>query len=381
MKTGLATILLGLISTATVTAATLSVASGTSRPGGSVILPISFRSDASVISALQFDLIYDSSVISLNTTVGEILRGSGGRLSIADIGPSRKRFVLYGLNQSPIPDGVAANLIVNLAATAPANTYALQLSAIQGATPSGDYAPLNGADGFVSIQDSGVLSRLSPAGVLNAASLLPGAIAPGEIITLIGSGIGSSSAQNALRVQFDGRRAAILYADANQINAVVPYSVTGTSSTRLEIRAAAEETVAMDLPVTEAAPGIFTLDASGIGPGAILNCDSTINTPMNAAERGSIISLFAHGAGQTNPPGIDGQLSADPLPKPLLPVSVQIGGADALILYAGAAPGLIAGVLQINCIVPMTVTPGYTVPVMMKIGTSTSQYGVTLTIK
>jgi uncharacterized protein (TIGR03437 family) len=123
------------------------------------------------------------------------------------------------------------------------------------------------------------------------------------------------------------------------------------------------------------------MDGSGAGQGAILNQNSTVNSPSNPAAKGSIIIVFATGAGQTDPGGTDGQLAGDPLPIPLLPVSVQIGGLDAKVLYAGAAPGLVAGVLQVNCVAPLDSPSGYAVPIVLSVGKTSSPAGVTVAIK
>jgi uncharacterized protein (TIGR03437 family) len=64
---------------------------------------------------------------------------------------------------------------------------------------------------------------------------------------------------------------------------------------------------------------------------------------------GSIVVIYATGTGRTNPPGTDRLIPTTVLPKPLLPVAVQVGGAAAQVLCAGGAPGLISGVLQVNC--------------------------------
>ena len=282
---------------------------------------------------------------------------------------------------APIPDGIAVNLFINLTTDAAPGVSPLHLSNIVGATQAGEYAPVDGADGLISAQQSGPVTQLWPAGVLNAATLLPGAIAPGEIVTLMGAGIGATPAQANVQLAFEGLPAPILYAGPSQINAVVPYGVSGTDSAHLQLTTADQDIAEFDLPVVEAAPGIFTLDASGIGPGAILNQDLTVNTPSNPAEPGSLITLFAHGAGQTDPPGIDGQIPADILPKPILPVSVQIAGLDAPVQYEGAAPGMIAGVLQVNCVVPPGAPSGYSVPIVLAVGQTASQNGVTLAIK
>src|SRR5205085_2772578 len=130
-----------------------------------------------------------------------------------------------------------------------------------------------------------------------------------------------------------------------------------------------------------AAPALFTANSSGTGQGAILNQDGTANGASAPAARGSVVALFATGAGETSPSGVDGAISGDPLPRPTLPVSVKIGGVDAEILYAGAAPGLVAGVLQVNCRIPASVSSGSSVPVVLTAGTASSRIGVTLAVK
>ena len=74
MKPAIAAVLLGLIGESVVFSAVVSVAAGSSPPGGSIILPISFASEGSSVSAVQFDLKYDSSVMSLGITAGDIAR-------------------------------------------------------------------------------------------------------------------------------------------------------------------------------------------------------------------------------------------------------------------------------------------------------------------
>jgi uncharacterized protein (TIGR03437 family) len=65
----------------------------------------------------------------------------------------------------------------------------------------------------------------------------------------------------------------------------------------------------------------------------------------------------------------------------VLPVSVTIGGRDAKVVYAGAAPGLVAGLMQVNVQIPMDVTPGDAVPVQLTVGRTTSSGVVTLAIR
>jgi trimeric autotransporter adhesin len=132
--------------------------------------------------------------------------------------------------------------------------------------------------------------------------------------------------------------------------------------------------------VIDSVPGIFTVNTTG--QGAIINQDQTPNSRTNAAAPESVVSIYATGEGQTSPAGADGAINGGtlPLPAPLLPVSVQIGGLPAQVMYAGAAPLEVAGVLQVNVVVPAGVPTGPSVPVVITVGTASSQTGVTIAI-
>ena len=91
--------------------------------------------------------------------------------------------------------------------------------------------------------------------------------------------------------------------------------------------------------------------------------------------------LYATGEGQTVPDGVDGLLTGTTLRRPALPVSVTIGGQPAEVLYAGSAPGLVSGVLQVNARIPAGVTTGPAIPVVVTVGGASSQAGVTLAVR
>ncbi len=217
--------------------------------------------------------------------------------------------------------------------------------------------------------------RLAPGGVVNAASYRAGAVAPGELVTLFGTGFCADA-----QVLFDGRAAPVIYSGVTQLSVVVPYAVAGATGTRVEVDCRGVRSSAVALAVAGSTPGIFTADSSGTGQGAILNQDGTVNAAANPAARGSIVQIFATGEGPTDPPGVDGKLASEPLPKPVLPAAVTIGGARADVLYAGGAPGLIAGVLQVNARVPEGLAPGPQ-PVVLTVGTASSQRAVTVAVK
>jgi uncharacterized protein (TIGR03437 family) len=179
---------------------------------------------------------------------------------------------------------------------------------------------------------------------------------------------------------FDNVPAPIIYVASGQISAIVPFGVFGRTGTRVQVVNNGLTSNAYDLQIGDAMPGIFVLDTNG--QGAIINQDGTINARINGAEPGSIVAIYATGGGQVDRQVFDGRRVTDaPFPKPLLPVGVRIGGRVADVTYIGAAPGLVAGMLQVNARVPDDTPRGTAVPVQIIIGTATSQQNVFLSVK
>ena len=142
-------------------------------------------------------------------------------------------------------------------------------------------------------------------------------------------------------------------------------------------------------------PGAFTFGGLGQGQAAILNYNNTtgaytINSSSAAAPRGSTILIYATGMGdlavpQSGYPLADGEVATAPLAVADGTVRVDIAGQPAVVSYAGASPGAVAGLVQINAIVPPTVAAGKAVPITVSIGSAAtarrSQPGATLAIK
>lgn len=228
--------------------------------------------------------------------------------------------------------------------------------------------------------------------VTNGASFQTGAIAPGEIVTLFGTGIGPSTLATfqltpqgtipdqlaEVRVLFDGLPAPLLYASTGQTTAIVPYGIGGRVSTRVQVEYRGVSSTALDVPVAASAPGLFM--SGGTSQGAILNQDSTVNSSTNGAQPGTIVSLYATGEGVTIPPGIAGTIASSALSAPALPVRVTFGGRDAEVLYAGSAPGLPVGMLQVNARLPVDAAAG-AVPVVVIVGSASSQSTATVFVR
>lgn len=195
-------------------------------------------------------------------------------------------------------------------------------------------------------------------GVLNAASLVPGPIASGELITILGTGIGPSP-----QVLINGAPATVLYASATQVNAVVPTNLDAQGTATLQVICEGVASQTWDIPIAPAAPGIFSTDSTGAGQGVVLNQDATVNSPSNPASRGSSIQIYATGGGLN------------------LPVTATIGGIDVSAQFAAAAPDSTAGLFQVSAPVPQGANPGSAVPVTITIGNTRSADGVTISIR
>ncbi len=224
-------------------------------------------------------------------------------------------------------------------------------------------------------------SRIVAEGVTNGATLNVGPVAPGEIISIFGFDLGPPSGAGleldssgkvstqlaGTQVLFDGVAAPLLFVRADQINVVVPYAVT--TSTRLQVIYQGRPTNTVTLPVVASSPGLF----------AVTNQDGSVNSASNPATPASVLILYGTGEGQTAPSGVDGSVANSIFPKPLLDVAVQIGGRSATVLYAGAAPGFVAGVFQINVAIPAGLSGS--LPLLVKIGDATTPTGRNINVR
>jgi len=238
--------------------------------------------------------------------------------------------------------------------------------------------------------------------VVNAASLTSSTLAPGELIAIFGNSIGPATPTPAMldasgnvatslagvTVTFDGVAAPLLYAGPNQINAVVPFSVAGQSSTAISISGpratpfTSSPFYSVAAPVSTAAPAMFTVNSSGTGQGAILNSDLSANSANNPAKLESTVAIFATGGGLLTAGVADGAvITASNPPLVAAPVSVTISGQPATVSYQGAAPGLVAGMLQINVQVPAGITPGPAVPLTLTVGGTPALNTVTIAVE
>ena len=105
-----------------------------------------------------------------------------------------------------------------------------------------------------------------------------------------------------------------------------------------------------------------------------------MNGPARPAVRGSILILYATGLGPLQPPVPTGSVPFNAAIS-RLPVQVLIGGQQAEVLYAGVAPGSIAGVYQINARIPQAAPAGAEIPIVLQAAAASSAALVTAAIR
>jgi uncharacterized protein (TIGR03437 family) len=290
--------------------------------------------------------------------------------------------------------------ITNISATSGNGYVAFQVSANTSAARSGMLQI--GSQAFTVTQQAVPAPVPQVIGVTSAASYALGPVSPGDIVSLFGSnlgpappgvglqlnasGTGLTTNLGGTQVFFDGTAAALTYSSAGQVNAIVPYEVAGKQTTQLTVAYQGATSAPATLNVQATGPAVFSLDFTGQGNGAILNQDNSLNGKAKPAPRGSVVQIFLTGGGVTDPASTDGWITTTIGGQlPMLtaqPVTVTIGGVAATqINYAGGAPGSVAGLTQINAVVPDSVTPGDALPLLVQIGTVQSQTGITIAVQ
>ena len=237
-------------------------------------------------------------------------------------------------------------------------------SAGAGLAPTPTGVAIAGPANVVALLERGAAPSLLA--VINAASTMAaGRVSPIEIVSLYGISLGPATPAAAdltsgqaptqlagVQVLFDGKPAPILYVQSDQINAIVPVLVSG--ETRVTVINAAGSSNDALLEVATATPEAIKKNARLWA--AALNEDGSINSDVNPAHPGSIVQVFATGFGFLSPIPVDGQVLNAPLPSLTRPVEVSVWNpynrAPLEVLYAGPAPALVAGAIQVNFRLP-----------------------------
>ena len=241
------------------------------------------------------------------------------------------------------------------------------------ATYSGDslHNPATVSGGLLVVNASSVTPSIG--GVTDAASYQQ-SYAPGMVMSIFGTqlalstNIGSTlplpTVLDNVSVTVNGVEAPLYYVSPTQLNAQIPYETPASGEVPLLIENNGQ-TASTTIQMAAVAPGIFT-DTDG----AVI--------PTSIAARGQTIALYLTGVGAIQPSVATGAApSPGTTPVPAQSTLVTVGGVDALTTYVGV-PSWAVGVLQINFIVPSTVSLGPQ-PVVVSVG-GVASAAATLTV-
>jgi minor extracellular serine protease Vpr len=217
--------------------------------------------------------------------------------------------------------------------------------------------------------------------IVDAASLQPGAFAPGSYITIRGSGLSDSTdvpqtpthplAIDHVSVSFDVPSAHIsvpghlIFASPAQINVQVPWELQGQTSAQVKVNVDFSPSNVATISLADVAPAFFVV----AGNVAARDLSFRVINASNPAHAGQTIQLYANGLGPvSNQPASGDPAPAGPYAETPLPV-VTIGTQTAQVLFSGLTPG-VGGLYALNVVVP-SLSPG-TYPVTVAIGGKTS---------
>ena len=168
---------------------------------------------------------------------------------------------------------------------------------------------------------------------------------------------------------FNGVAAPLLFAQANQVNAIVPFEVSGQGNTAtVQISHSGQTTQTVTVSVVKKQPGIFTTGGTGSGQAIVQNADGSLNSSSNLAAKGSTISILATGAGQTTPILPDGTFATDDSNRPRLRITVLIGGIGAEVVSSRVPVGFPAGLIQVDVQIPAGAPSGPAVSLELGVG-------------
>ena len=210
-------------------------------------------------------------------------------------------------------------------------------------------------------------------------------ISPGSIVSLFGQNLGNGVASAGsvplgttladATVMMAGHSLPLLFGSNGQINAVVSAGINANTSQQIVLQRDNALSIPISVDVASAGPGVFGYPAPGDPPqqGAIVNAVTyAIADPAAPVSAGDVLAIFATGLGAVDQTIPDGAAApGNPPANTVATPTVNIGGQNAQVPFSGLAPGFV-GLYQIDAIVPVGITPGNEVTVVVSIAGETS---------
>jgi len=325
------------------------------------LLGVNFTSPAAWPAAIEVSITDDCGSPMSSGAVAASFSNGDSPLALASFQSGR-----WSATWTPQHPFSSLTVKLNAESFTPALTGSAQLS---GSSPANPQVPIIGAGGVV-----GAASYVSSP-------------APGTLISLFGtaladrlagaSGLPLPNQLATTSVILQGALVPLIYANENQINALVPYQLPAKSKYQIIVQRGMTLSSPETIAIFDSQPAVFTTDQSGKGQGHIYVVGSdgtqTLATPASPATAGNVLTVYCAGLGEVQPPLVAG-VAAPPgqLENTVNPVTATIGGVAADVLFSGLTPGF-SGLYQINMTVPGGVKPGSAVPLVITVAGISSQ--------
>jgi uncharacterized protein (TIGR03437 family) len=247
----------------------------------------------------------------------------------------------------------------------------------QNGVPAAVYRiPVDSARDLRSFQNVYAPRFVNANGVVSATGY--GVPSPGSLISLYGVNLAADeltqakgfplpTSLNEVSLLVNGQAAPLLASTPWQINAQLPQTVAaGTVAFQIGY-AGGVRLPAVSVAVQSSSPENFFFPflrgllgaVLGYSQAAAFHAGTGVAADLDhPAAAGETLEIYGLGLGVTNPMLQAGVASpASPPARALETPRLQIGGKDAVVVFAGLEPGL-AGVYQVNAIVPAGLSPG-----------------------
>lgn len=372
-------------------AAQISLSNSAGQVGGSASSDVLFAAQGSRVAGLQFDIEADAG-LTITAASGTVSIIADKSLNSAALSPGTRRFLVVGLNQNLLDDGVIVSLEVGIPADTNVTRQVLHVTNAQATSDDGNAVSLASVDGAISVQ--GAAPEILT--VVNGASFLP-SIVDGSWISILGTHLAATvrtlqpddivngqlpTSLAGVRVTVENLPAAISYVSPTQINVQAP-ATHMIGPVNVVVNTAFGTSTPAQADVRRNAPGVFVFSPEGGRyPAAVIaQADGEIEylgpaglfgtaPATRPARPGEVLEIYATALGPTSPAITAGQVFSGAA-SIVDPVNVTIGGLNAPVAFAGLSG---AGLYQLNVRVP-TLPPGDQ-PLSINVNGSVSQPGV-----
>ena len=221
---------------------------------------------------------------------------------------------------------------------------------------------------------------LATGGTVNAFNPISGgALSPGTIVEMFGSGLASTSTATGappLPITFSGTTvligglsAPLYYISDGQINAQIPAELPANQTYPILVSANGTVTVPDQLDMVTLQPGV---DAANGLLVAQHGGSAALVTAGSPAKPGETVVVYLLGMGATNPAVPSGQPApSNPLAQVTVQPTITVDGQPSHVDFAGLTPGF-AGLYQIDFDIPASARTGNLTVIISQNGVATN---------